>query len=140
MYANSIRQLIKSRHQIKDLSYPVSLSIFWALRRKNIMLLICLLILEWLIHVSYVFNKKHTTNFRNSLCTSTGNYSWLVITAYFLYVLHSHVIFFQNVWSHLKQKENGSSCNPIFICTPKETRWFLCKQYKQQWVMINLLW
>ena len=90
----SNRQLIKSRHQIRDLSYPVSLSIFWALRRKNIMLLICLLILEWLIHVSYVFNKKHTTNFRNSLCTSTGNYSWLVITAYFLYVLHSHVIFF----------------------------------------------
>jgi len=89
-------QLIKSRHQIRDLSYPISLSIFWALRRKNIMFLIFLnnffvLILEWLIHVSYVFNKKHTTNFRNSLCTSTGNYSWLVITAYFLYVLHSHV-------------------------------------------------
>ena len=90
------RQLIKSRHQIRDLLYPIAASIFWALRRKNIMCLIFLsnffvLISEWLIHVSYVFNKKHTTNFRNSLCTSTGNYSWLVITAYFLYVLHSHV-------------------------------------------------
>lgn len=34
------RQLTKSRHQIRDLLYPVAVSIFWSLRRKNIIFLI----------------------------------------------------------------------------------------------------